>query len=108
MGKIQVHSITGDNRGFVTLNERGNEADGIVLYKLIDKEHCGIYYVEAEKGHEEERDQMIKSAFVDIIRSEKIPIPTCQQAKDWYERERMRIEQIQKELPQEETNFAIK
>ena len=97
MGRIKVHSMEDYDRGYVTLNERGNEADGIVLYQLIDKEHCGIYYVETELGYEKEKDQMIKSAFLDIIKSEKIPVPTCKDANDWYEREKERIEHLEEE-----------
>jgi len=106
MGKILVHSITDYDRGFVTLNERGNEADGIVLYKMMDEKNCGIYYVETDRGHEQDQDKMLRLAFNDIISADKIPVPTCNKALEWYERERM-IKVREKEQ-QEETGYAMR
>ena len=67
MEKIKVHSIKDYNRGYVTLNERGNEADGIVLYRKVDsKGNVEIYYIEAP---EEERNNLVSAAYDDIIQS---------------------------------------
>ena len=106
MGRILVHSIMDYDRGFVTLNERGNEADGIVLYRMMDDKHCGIYYVETDRSHEQDQDKMIRLAFKDIINADRVPVPTCQQALDWYEKERMRKESEKQK--QEETGYAMR
>lgn len=98
MGKIQVHSIGDYDRGYVTLNERGNEADGIVLYRQVDSDgHVGIYYIE---GPEEEVDDLVRAAYRDIIDSDKSPIPDCKEAREWYARENERIEKARRQAEQ--------
>ena len=104
MGKITVLSIKDyETVGHIILNDRGIEADGVVSYRLMnDKEHCAIYCVETDPGHEREKDKMIKYAFDDIISAGKIPLPLCSAAKKWYEKQKM----LREESKQEEVKVA--
>ena len=91
--EICVHSISHNyNNGFVTLNENEEGCEAIVKYKRRDKS-CYIDSIEKmDNVTQEEIDKLIKAAFEDISEYRFIPVPECKEAREWYEKEKSRME----------------
>ena len=86
-----VHSIKGYTEGFVILNENGNNANGIVRYRMLDQNTCEVYEVTICEGYEDEEESLIRIAFEDIVESGFVPVPACEKAKKWYQSEQKKM-----------------
>ena len=78
--------------GYVTLNEKDNECEGIVRYeKDRNTKHVYINYVEMDEEQEQAVDELISYAFEDILENGFIPVPKCKEALAWYEKQKKKM-----------------